>query len=144
MLLLVGLILLRPVAAEAAAEWGLRGSAAGDGRGAAVLLGAARRLEPADWRYHWYAGQFWDAQATDGGKREAARFAADAYAAGFEANPLEVRNLLGKISVHLRHRALLDVPADRGTLLAWLAQAHALAPLNLSVHRVRAQFEAGT
>jgi O-antigen ligase len=136
-LLIAGIVLLRPVAAEAAAEWGLRRSMAGAGRDAAFWLGTARRIEPADWRYHWYAGQFWDAQAADAGKREAARLAADAFAAGFDANPLEVRNLLGRIAVHRRHRALLDAPADRHTLLAWLAQAEALAPLNREVRRER-------
>lgn len=136
-LLVAGIVLLRPVAAEAAAEWGLRRSMAGAGRDAAFWLGTARRIEPADWRYHWYAGQFWDAQAADAGRREAARLAADAFAAGFDANPLEVRNLLGKIAVHRRHSALLDAPADRGTLQAWLAQAEALAPLHREVRRER-------
>lgn len=128
-------ILLRPLAAEAAAEWGLSRSAAGEAQSAALWLGAAQRLDPAEWRYHWYAGQFWDAQAAQSGNREAARLAAEAYAAGFAANSLEVRNLLGKIAVHRRHRGLLDSPADPRTLQDWLAQAAALAPLNPAVRR---------
>jgi len=132
-LTLVALVLLRPVAAEAAAEWGLRKAAAGEGQVAAFWLGAAQRIEPADWRYHWYAGQFWDAQAMKTGNREAARLAADAFAAGFDANPLEVRNLLGKISVHRRLRQLLRDPAAPSALQQWLAQAKALAPLNPEV-----------
>jgi O-antigen ligase len=136
--LIGALILLRPVAAEAVAEWGLRKSVAGDGRGAAFWLGAARRIEPADWRYHWYAGQFWDAQAVGSSRREAANLAADSFTAGFDANPLEVRNLLGMISVHRRHRALLDSPADRRTFQAWLARAEGLAPFNTEVRRERA------
>jgi len=139
--LVAALILLRPVVAEAAAEWGLRKSVAGDGHGAAFWLGAARRIEPADWRYHWYAGQFWDAQAMGSSRREAANLAADAFTAGFDANPLEVRNLLGMISVHRRHRALLDSPADRGTLQAWLARAEVLAPFNREVRGERALLE---
>jgi O-antigen ligase len=135
---LAGVILLRPVVAEAAAEWGLGRSAAGHSQRAAFWLEAARRLEPADWRYHWYAGQFWDGQASVSGKREAARLAAQAYAAGFEANPLEVRNLLGKISVHRRHGKLLDTPADSRTQATWVAQAEALAPFNDVVRRERA------
>lgn len=128
-LTLVVLTLLRPVAAEAAAGWGLRKAAAGEGQDAALWLGAAQRIEPADWRYHWYAGRFWEAQAMKTGSREAARLAADAFAAGFDANPLEVRNLLGKISVHRRLRRLLQDPADPATLRQWAAQARALAPL---------------
>jgi O-antigen ligase len=132
---IAAVILLRPVFAEAASEWGLRRAAAGEGQNAAFWLGAAQRLDPRDWRYHWYAGQFWDAQAIDSGKREAARLAAQAYAAGFAANPLEVRNLLGMISVNRRHRDLLDLPADEKTLRDWMAQAAALAPLSPAVRR---------
>lgn len=134
-LAIAALILLRPLVAEAAAEWGLRQSAAGEAQSAALWLGAAQRLDPAEWRYHWYAGQFWDAQAAQSGNREAARLAAEAYGAGFAANSLEVRNLLGKISVHRRHRGLLDSPADPHTLQDWLALAAALAPLNPAVRR---------
>ena len=130
-------IVVRPLAAEAAADWGLRRSAAGQPQSAAFWLEAARRLDAADWRYHWYAGQFWDGQAADSGRRDAARFAADAFATGVEANPLEVRNLLGKISVHRRHGKLLDAPADAATLAKWMAQAEALAPLNSAVSRER-------
>jgi len=131
-------IFMRPVVAEAAADWGLRRSAAGHTQSAAFWLEAARRLDRADWRYHWYAGQFWDGQAVDSGKRESARLAAEAFAAGFAANPLEVRNLLGRISVHRRHGKLLDAPADPATLAAWIAQAEALAPRSSAVRRERA------
>lgn len=141
LVVLAGIILLRPVVAEAAAEWGLSRSAAGHSQSAAFWLGAARRIEPADWRYHWYAGQFWDGQAVTSGRREAARFAAQAYAAGFEANRLEVRNLLGKISVHRRHGKLLEVPADALTRATWVAQAEALAPFNEAVRRERRLLE---
>jgi O-antigen ligase len=139
---LAGVILLRPVVAEAAAEWGLSRSAAGHSQSAALWLEAARRLEPADWRYHWYAGQFWDGQASVSGRREAARLAARAYAAGFEANRLEVSNLLGKISVHRRHGKLLDAPADSLTQATWVVQAEALAPFNDAVRRERALLRA--
>lgn len=135
----VAVVLMRPVLADAAAEWGLRKSAAGEGQSAAFWLGVAQRIDPRDWRYHWYAGQFWDAQASRSGKREAARLAAAGYAAGLAANPLEVRNLLGMISVHRRHRNLLDEPADAATLQRWQAQATVLAPLNPAVRRELAQ-----
>lgn len=129
------IVLLRPIAAETASKWGLHKLAAGEGQQAAFWLGAAQRLDPGDWRYHWYAGQFWDAQAAESGKPEAAQLAADAYASGFAANPLEVKNLLGKISVHRRLRYLLRDPADPTTLQRWVAQARALAPLNPEVRR---------
>lgn len=135
--LVIGAIaLLRPLAAEAASGWGLRKLSQADGRGAAYWLGAAQRIDPRDWRYHWYAGQFWEGQAMEAGKREAAQLAARAYAAGVAANALEVRNLLGLIAVHRRLAALLDAPADESTLKHWSAQARALAPLNPQVIRV--------
>lgn len=133
------IVLLRPLAAEAASGWGLRKLSQADGRGAAYWLGAAQRIDPRDWRYHWYAGQFWEGQAMEAGKREAAQLAARAYAAGFDANPLEVRNLLGLISVHRRLASLLDAPAAGGTLKQWSAMARTLAPLSPQVLRVLSQ-----
>jgi O-antigen ligase len=128
-------VFLRPVLAEAAAEWGLHNAKVGRPQSAALWLGAAQRIEPADWRYHWYAGQFWDLQFASTGRREAAQFAARAYESGFAANSLEVRNLLGMISVHRRHRDQLPVPADETTLNAWRARATLLAPLSPDVRR---------
>ena len=136
--LIAGLVLLRPVAAETAAEWGMKKFAAGDGPAAARWLAAAQRIDPGDWRFHWYAGQFWEAQTAAAGKREAARLAAQAYAAGFAANPLEVANLLGMISVHRRYAGLLDAPAGAAALREWVGQAEALAPFNGAVRRERA------
>lgn len=136
---LATVLLLRPVAAEAAAEYGLRMSAAGASRSAAFWLETARRIEPGDWRYHWYAGQFWDGQAAVAGRPDAARLAAQAFADGFEENPLEVRNLLGMISVHRRYGQLLPAPADQRTLQRWRAQAAVLAPYHPAVTTERAR-----
>lgn len=137
-LVLAGLTLLRPVAAEAVASRGMQRFADGDGPAAALWLATAQRIEPGDWRYHWYAGQFWDSQAVTSGRPEAAQFAAAAYAAGVRANPLEIANLLGMISVHRRHRKLLDAPASPAAMQGWMAQAEALAPMNGAVRRERA------
>jgi O-antigen ligase len=135
-------LFLRPVFAEVSAEWGLRLFADRQSQSAAYRLEAARRVEPADWRYHWYAGQFWDDVASATGSRDAARLANTAYAAGFEANPLEVRNLLGLISLHRRHGERLGAPADTAARAAWVAQAEALAPFNAAVRRERQLLEA--
>jgi hypothetical protein len=141
-LLLATVLLLRPVIAEAAAEWGMRRYAGEHTQSAAFWLETARRVEPADWRYHWYAGQFWDGVAGATGSKDAARYASEAFAAGNRANPLEVSNLLGLIALHRRHGRLLASPADRATLEAWVAQAEALAPFNGVVRRERAMLEA--
>lgn len=139
---LAAVVLVRPLAAAASAEWGKRQQAVGDAQAAAFWLSAAPILDPQDWRYHWYAGQFWDIQAAVFRKRDAARLAAAAYGAGFDANRLEVKNLLGKISVQLRYRNLLDAPASAEALLEWVAQAHKLAPYDAEVQRVAALVKA--
>jgi Flp pilus assembly protein TadD len=117
-----------PVAAEAAAGYAHRQWRAAQGQGAAYWFEVARRLEPRDWRYHWYAGQFWFAQAAQSGKPEAARLADQAFADGFAANPREARNLLGRVATHVRLRTVLAAPVDGPTLIEWSERAVALAP----------------
>lgn len=141
-IVLVGALFLRPVVAEISAEWGLRLFAARQTQSAAYWLEAARRIDPADWRYHWYAGQFWDDIASATSSRDAARLANAAFAAGFTANPLEVRNLLGLISLQRRQGERLGLSADSTVRAAWVAQAEALAPFNAVVRRERELLEA--
>jgi O-antigen ligase len=138
---LAAILFLKPVLAEASAEWGLRRYAGDHAQSAAFWLETARRLEPADWRYHWYAGQFWDGVAAASGSRDAARHANAAFAAGVVANPLDVNSLLGMIALHRRLGRLLAQPADRATLGDWVARAEALAPWNSVVKRERALLE---
>jgi O-antigen ligase len=135
-------LFLKPVLAEVSAEWGLHRYAGDHAQSAAFWLETARRLEPADWRYHWYAGQFWDGATSVSSSRNAAEFANEAFAAGMQANPLEVSNLLGMIALHRRYGSLLPAPADRAARAAWVAQAEALAPYNAAVRRERALLEA--
>ncbi len=128
-----------PVAAEAASAYAQRQWRAAKGESAAVWFEAARRLDPRDWRYHWYAGQFWLAQAQGSGNAAAANLADASFAAGYSANPREVRNLFGRIIVHQRLRKLLPAPADPATLRAWADRAVALAPLDPAVRAERAR-----
>lgn len=137
------ILFARPLLAEASAEWGLRRYAADQAQSAAFWLETARRMESADWRYHWYAGQFWDGTASASGSREAARHAHDAFAAGMKANALDVQNLLGMIALHRRLGRLLAHPADRTTQAEWVARAEALAPRNPVVRRERALLQEG-
>ena len=130
-------ILVTPLAAYLAAghaghEWRLA-----RGESAAYWFEVARRIEPRDWRYHWYAGQFWYAQAAANQRPEAARLADAAFAAGYAANPREARNLVGRISAHLRLRSLLAEPVDAATLREWADRALALAPLDRMVQAER-------
>jgi hypothetical protein len=128
-------LLIPPALAEAAAGYGNRKWRLGEAQSAAFGFELARRLQPRDWRYHWYAGQFWAAQAAASGNPAAPRLADKALAAGFDANPREPRNLLARTAIHLRFAALLDHPADPSTLRGWADRARALAPLNPGVQR---------
>jgi hypothetical protein len=103
-------ILITPVAAQAAAGYAHRQWRAAFGESAAYWFEVARRLEPRDWRYHWYAGQFWFAEAAQNRKPEAARLADRAFSDGYAANAREKRNLLGLIATHRELRALLPAP----------------------------------
>jgi hypothetical protein len=127
---MTGLLLIPPVAAEAAAGVAKRKWFSADAQAAAYWFEVARRLEPRDWRYHWYAGQFWLAQVALNGNPVGARQADDAFAAGFAANPREPRNLIGRIATHRRFGALLGTPSGPEALRAWMDRALALAPLN--------------
>ena len=83
-------VLVTPVLAEATAAYAQRQWRLRDPESAAYWFEFARRVTPRDWRYHWYAGQFWQAVAR-GGNRRAADLAEAAFAAGRAANSREVR-----------------------------------------------------
>ncbi|MGA8004543.1 MAG: hypothetical protein WCA17_00430, partial [Burkholderiales bacterium] len=121
------------------AYWGRR--QLGDGRtlAAAYWLQVASRLQPRDWRYHWYLGQFWQGQAFAGGGANAVRFALREFDAGLRANPLEVSSLLGRISTFRLLGQELPQPASASQLEAWSSQALAMAPLMPQVRRERAR-----
>jgi len=134
-------VLLIPMAAEAAASYAQTRWRAADAERAAYWFEAARRISPADWRYHWYAGQFWSAVAAANSNHRAAVLAVGAFAAGDAANPREVRNLLGLIAAHRQLHAILPAPADSGTLRKWTERALVLAPLDQEVLAERARLQ---
>jgi len=139
LLLLAVFGLAQPVAAEGAAYWGRRQLGEGRTLAAAYWLQVASRLQPRDWRYHWYLGQFWQGQAFAGGGADAARFALREFNAGLRANPLEVRNLLGRIATYRLLGQALPRPASASELESWSRQALAMAPLMPQVRRERAR-----
>jgi len=126
-------ILLVPAAAEAAAAYAEKQWRAANGERAAYWFEVARRLDPRDWRYHWYAGQFWTAQAQARGDPASARLADTALAAAQAANSREVRPLYSRILLHTRLRKVLANPVDAQTLRAWAAHAAELAPTDPGV-----------
>lgn len=134
---LVAWILILPVVAEAASIYGTRQWQAGRGQNAAFGLEAARRLDPRDWRYHWYAGQFWMAEALNRADRTAAAFAERALVAAQAANSREVRPLYDRILLNRRLGKLLATPASRETLVAWANRAVELSPSDPAVRAER-------
>lgn len=125
--------LCAPVAAEAAAAYGQQQWLNARGQSAAFWFEAARRIDPRDWRYHWYAGQFWLGQASRLSDRQAAALADRAFAAGYAANPREIRNLYDRMVLNRQLRSLLAAPADPATMRAWAERALQLAPLDPAV-----------
>lgn len=123
-------LLARPVLAAAAVAYGMYQWRSEDGRAAAYGLELARRMDPRDWRFHLYAGQFWFAQAAQTGEPEAAQRAEAAFVAGIAANPFETSTRFGRIATNIRFASLLTMPADARTLRTWADDALALAPLN--------------
>src|SRR5262249_20527217 len=108
--------LLRPAAAEACALRANQQWRASHAENAAFWFELARRVDPADWRYHWYAGQFWFTQARVAPSAAAADRADAAFAAGVAANPREVKSVIGRLATQRRMRDVLSAPADERTL----------------------------
>lgn len=124
-----GAVLLGPpLIADLAASHAHRAWREAQGQSAAYWFEVARRFEPRDWRYHWYAGQFWYAQAAQNGNPAAARLADEAFAAGMRANPVEVQNHLGRVATHRQFAKLLPSPATEEVVREWVALAAAVAP----------------
>ena len=130
------LLLLKPVAAEAALAYA-NAQLGHNAPRSAVWLEVARRIEPRDWRYHWYLGQFWFHQAQAMRNPAAARLADEAFAAGIAADPRNVPNRLWRITAHVQLRSLLPAPADRATLQRWLDEVATLAPREAGLRGVR-------
>lgn len=135
---LMAFVLVMPVAAEAAAAYAHKSWRDGRGQDAAYWFGIARTLQPRDWRYHWYEGQFWFAQAAQQRKPGPAALADKAFAAGVAANPREPRNLVGRLSTQLELTPLLEAPVDASTLMAWANRVMEQAPNDPSARKVRA------
>ena len=134
LLVVLGFVVALPPLAELTAAYGDRSWRSGNSGNAAFALEFARRLQPRDWRYHWYAGQFWYAQASAGNLR-AASLADGAFAAAVAMNPHEPRPLIARLATQMRFNAALEQPQPAATLRQWAERALALAPLNPAVRR---------
>ena len=123
-------LLLVPLAAERSLAYGNARWRDGLGEEAAYGFELARRLQPSDWRYAWFAGQFWAAQAAATRNPKAVALADASFAGGYASNRLEVRNLLGRIELRLSTPQLLAQAGALAELDAWSVKALALAPRN--------------
>ena len=130
---LLGYAALTPVAAEAAARLAYYEWKRPDEQRAAYWFELARRIDSADWRYHWQAGLFWSLQVMDGGGEGAARLADRAYAAGMAANPLDANSVVGRVALHRRFGKMLPPPAAPDELRRWAQRAVDLAPRDAAV-----------
>ena len=126
--------LIKPAVADACSLRASEQWRSGHGENAAFWFELARRIEPRDWRYHWYAGQFWFALAQANRSAPAAERADAAFAAGTDANPRDVHNLLGRLATQRRLRELLAEPLEEEALAELVKRATSLAPHDPAVH----------
>ena len=132
---LLAVLFLPPAMAEAVVAYGDRSWRAGQAQSAAFAFELARRLQPRDWRYHWYAGQFWFRQAAQSGSQPAARQADAAFAAAVLADPHEPRPLLARLGTQLKFGPMLEHREPPATLRGWADHALALAPMHPGIRR---------
>ena len=130
---LIAYLLLKPAVADACSLRASEQWRAGHGENAAFWFELARRIEPRDWRYHWYAGQFWFAQAQANRGAPAAQRADAAFAAGADANPRDAHNLLGRLATQRRLHDLLSEPLGEKAIGELASRAITLAPHDPSV-----------
>ena len=100
---------------------------------AVYWLQVARNFDPRDWRRHWQLAELLAQQAALLRDPKLAQLAADAYETGMRADPGDVHNLLGWLTLQRRFGARLAHPASRAQLLARMTEASALAPLDTAV-----------
>jgi hypothetical protein len=132
---LLAVLFLPPVIAEVLVAYADRSWRSGEAHPAAFALELARRVQPRDWRYHWYAGQFWFRQAAQTRSEPAARLADGAFAAAVRANPHEPRPLLARLGTQLKFGPLLEHRESQATLRGWADHALALAPMHPGIRR---------
>jgi len=125
---LTSYVLLKPAVADACALRANEQWRAGHGENAAFWFEVARRVEPRDWRYHWYAGQFWFAQARVAHSASAAQRADAAFSDGIQANPRDVRNVLGRLATQRQLHEILPEPLADAALDDLAKRAARLAP----------------
>ena len=100
---------------------------------AVYWLQVARNFDPRDWRRHWQLAELLAQQAALLRDPKLAQLAADAYETGMRADPGDVHNLLGWLTLQCTFGARLAHPASRAQLLARMSEASALAPLDTAV-----------
>ena len=100
---------------------------------AVYWLQVARNFDPRDWRRHWQLAELLAQQAALLRDPKLAQLAADAYETGMRADPGDVHNLLGWLTLQRTFGARLAHPAPRAQLVARMNEASSLAPLGTAV-----------
>ncbi|MDA8107008.1 MAG: O-antigen ligase family protein [Betaproteobacteria bacterium] len=122
-----------PAAAEGCAVFARERVQRGDVADAVYWLQVGRNFDPRDWRRHWQLAALLAQQASLLRDPRLAQLAAQAYEAGMRADPGDVHNLLGWLTLERTFGPRLAHPAPRAQLLARMNEAVALAPLDTAV-----------
>lgn len=123
-----------PAFSEMATAYGRHALLNGDTRAAALSYSLARELQPHDGAAYWREATLLEQLAVLKSDTRLAARADELYRRGYEENPLEVANVLGRISLHRQHRDLLTSPVSAQELVGWVGQARKLQPYNEAVY----------
>lgn len=130
---LVAYALALPAAAAGCALLARDRAQHGDIAAAVYWLQVARNFDPRDWRRHWQLAALLAQQASLLRDPQLAQLAAQEYEAGMRADPGDIHNLLGWLTLQRSFGPRLAHPAPRAQLLERMDEAVALAPLDTSV-----------
>ena len=117
-----------PAIADLSVAYGLRRLQQGNTQSALFWHGVARTIQPREPSYYRKEGIIWRELGIIQKKPEQLEKSLALFSQGAAVNPLEVNNLLEKITLHRQHGDMLQHPASHQEIMAWINQAKSLQP----------------
>ncbi|MGZ8174111.1 MULTISPECIES: O-antigen ligase family protein [Methylobacter] len=114
--------------AAIAADYSLYRLLHGDAERGLFWSGVARTLQPRDANYYLREGIIWRELGVTQMRPGLVEKSNAVFSKGLEVNPFEVNNLLEKIALHRKYRALLKQPASHQDIMTWINHAKSLQP----------------
>ncbi|MGZ5621691.1 MAG: O-antigen ligase family protein [Methylobacter sp.] len=105
----------------------------GDAQHGLLWSSVARTLQPRTASYYLQEGIIWRNQGVALTRPDLLEKSNAVFSKGIEVNPFEVNNLLEKIALHRKYRALLKQPATHQEIMVWINHAKSLQPHSIGV-----------